>query len=396
MSLRPARPREDRTAASTREPGDLPRQHNVLGRGVPVVRLRFRARSCRPESSTRPLRPLPPTFGVKPCLSFDRSLHSLALPVASLGTPRIGPRRELKIALESYWSGKTDEKALVETARRTSAPPTGRARRRSASPSSRPTISRSTTRCSTPARWSAPFRKATAGTAARSARHLLRHGARRAGRRRMTQDCGHGHHARTAHGVPALEMTKWFDTNYHYMVPEFTKRIRRSRSPRASRSRVPRGQGARLSDPPGAGRPGDLPEARQEQGRDASIRCRCSPRLLPVYVEVLRELAAKRRRMGADRRAVPGARSRRRDAGRRCSDAYATIAKAVPELKIMLATYFGALGDNLDTALALPVAGLHVDLVRAPGQLDGVGKALRRISCCRSASSTAATSGAPI
>jgi 5-methyltetrahydropteroyltriglutamate--homocysteine methyltransferase len=38
----------------------------------------------------------------------------------------------------------------------------------------------------------------------------------------------------------------------------------------------------------------------------------------------------------------------------------------------MLATYFGGLGDNLDTALSLPVAGLHIDLVRAPGQLDNV------------------------
>ena len=31
-----------------------------------------------------------------------------ALPVATLGMPRIGPRRELKTALESYWSGKSD------------------------------------------------------------------------------------------------------------------------------------------------------------------------------------------------------------------------------------------------------------------------------------------------
>ena len=38
----------------------------------------------------------------------------------------------------------------------------------------------------------------------------------------------------------------------------------------------------------------------------------------------------------------------------------------------MLATYFGGLGDNLHTALSLPVAGLHIDLVRAPGQLDNV------------------------
>ena len=36
--------------------------------------------------------------------------------VATLGTPRIGPRRELKMALESFWSGTSDEKALIETA----------------------------------------------------------------------------------------------------------------------------------------------------------------------------------------------------------------------------------------------------------------------------------------
>src|SRR5258708_9189049 len=36
--------------------------------------------------------------------------------VAMLGTPRIGPRRELKLAVESFWSGASDEKALRETA----------------------------------------------------------------------------------------------------------------------------------------------------------------------------------------------------------------------------------------------------------------------------------------
>ena len=52
--------------------------------------------------------------------------------------------------------------------------------------------------------------------------------------------------------------------------------------------------------------------------------------------------------------------------------------RPLPRLKILLATYFGGLGDNLDTALSLPVAGLHVDLVRAPEQLDAVlAKALQ-------------------
>src|SRR5882757_7492351 len=52
-------------------------------------------------------------------MSASKSSSSItstsSLLVATLGTPRIGPRRELKLALESYWSGASDEKALIET-----------------------------------------------------------------------------------------------------------------------------------------------------------------------------------------------------------------------------------------------------------------------------------------
>ena len=89
---------------------------HVLGRGVPVVRLRFRAR-CRSRNPDVSLRPLPPTLGVEPMSTATSAstVSTSSLPVASLGTPRIGPRRELKFALESFWSGATDEKALIET-----------------------------------------------------------------------------------------------------------------------------------------------------------------------------------------------------------------------------------------------------------------------------------------
>src|SRR5690606_6394095 len=40
------------------------------------------------------------------------------VPVATLGVPRIGRRRELKFALESYWSGKSSEPELLEAARK--------------------------------------------------------------------------------------------------------------------------------------------------------------------------------------------------------------------------------------------------------------------------------------
>jgi 5-methyltetrahydropteroyltriglutamate--homocysteine methyltransferase len=96
-------------------------------------------------------------------------------------------------------------------------------------------------------------------------------------------------------------------------------------------------------------------------------------RLLPVYVEILRELAAG----GAEwvqldePCLVLDLDAAARDGLRR---AYTTFAEALPGLKIMLTTYFGGLGDNLNTAMALPVAGLHIDLVRAPRQIDDVLK----------------------
>src|SRR5690606_3573817 len=55
--------------------------------------------------------------------------------------------------------------------------------------------------------------------------------------------------------------------------------------------------------------------------------------------------------------------------------AYAAMA-GFDRPKVLLATYFGALGDNLPLAASLPVDGLHVDLVRAPDQLDAVLDAL--------------------
>src|SRR6185503_18995788 len=47
--------------------------------------------------------------------SWGQAMSTLSLAVATLGTPRIGPRRELKLALESFWSGASDEASLIET-----------------------------------------------------------------------------------------------------------------------------------------------------------------------------------------------------------------------------------------------------------------------------------------
>ena len=72
------------------------------------------------------------------------------LSVSTLGTPRIGTRRELKLALESFWSGKCDETALLETA--TALRAANWARQKALGVTVIPSNdSRSTTRFSTPA-----------------------------------------------------------------------------------------------------------------------------------------------------------------------------------------------------------------------------------------------------
>ena len=153
---------------------------------------------------------------------------------------------------------------------------------------------------------------------------------------------------------------------------------------------------ARLSDAPGAGRAGHLPEARQEQGSDASIRCRCSTRCC----RSISRFCASSPKRGAEwvQLDEPCLVLDLNDTARQALQrAYAAFAKAVPLLKIMLTTYFGGLGDNLRNRTGAACR-------RPPSRPRArAGPTRRRRHPCtegsglsRSASSTAATSGARI
>ena len=178
----------------------------------------------------------------------------MSILVSSLGVPRIGPRRELKTALESYWSGKSNADVLLETLpafeRRT-----GPVSVRSASPTSRPTISRSTTTCSTRASWSAPFPTSTAGMAVPRAGHLFRDGARHAAAK-VARRAGARDDEMVRHQLPLHGAGVHARAAIHAVVEQAGKRIRRS-------------DRARLSTPARPSRSRHLSPARQEQGRDA-------------------------------------------------------------------------------------------------------------------------------
>jgi 5-methyltetrahydropteroyltriglutamate--homocysteine methyltransferase len=183
------------------------------------------------------------------------------------------------------------------------------------------------------------------------------------------EGCAHGHgHAGT--GAPAAEMTKWFDTNYHYLVPEFTagQHFRLASSKALDEYREARALGIET-------RPvllGPVSYLLLGKATGAAFdRLSLLPGLLCVYAEVLRSLAdAGAAWVQIDEPCLVMDLS---DADRAAfASAYENLTKQVPGLRLMLTTYFGALGDNLAAALALPVHGLHVDLVRAPEQLAAV------------------------
>src|SRR6185312_7547781 len=92
-------------------------------------------------------------------------------------------------------------------------------------------------------------------------------------------------------------------------------------------------------------------------------------RLIPVYEELLRRLAAE----GADWVQIdePVLATDLDEPGRAALGKTLTrLANAAPRIKILLAAYFGPLGDNLPGALRLPIHALHLDLVRGPDQLE--------------------------
>jgi 5-methyltetrahydropteroyltriglutamate--homocysteine methyltransferase len=279
---------------------------------------------------------------------------------ANLGYPRIGPKRELKTALESFWTGRSSEPELLNTAA------VLRAGRRALQqgnginhvPSGDFALYDHVldTACAIGAipdgyGWSGD------GPASLATYFALARGAR-------------GTEAERAAGItagrPALEMTKWFDTNYHYLVPQLSAgtrfRLVHDRWTESFREGLTVGTHTR---PVLLGPISFLLLSKTEDGSDPLALL---PALLPAYAEVLRNLAeAGAGWVQLDEPCLVT------DLPTGAAEAYRLaahfLADSAPGLNLMLTTYFEGLRDNLVLAADLPVAGMHLDMVRAPGQL---------------------------
>ncbi len=171
--------------------------------------------------------------------------------------------------------------------------------------------------------------------------------------------------------ITAMEMTKWLDTNYHYIVPEFTAHqefriFQGNVFSEYDNAKKLLGQKAKpvLLGPVSY----LLLGKEKEQGFE---RINLIKKLVPVYIEILNRL----KQQGAQWVQLDEpclALDLSKNEKEAFDYAYQSIVQHVSGVKLLVATYFEALLDNTALAVNLPVDALHIDLVRAPEQLDEV------------------------
>jgi len=294
----------------------------------------------------------------------------------TLGYPRIGEKRELKKATEAYWQGRITRAELEET---------GRALRRknwltqqAAGIDLIPSndfsfydqmLDLSCLVGNVPPRfgWSG-------GQVDLDTRFAIARGVRPKNEAvsAAASACGCGA-CQPAAPTFASEMTKWFDTNYHYIVPEFQTAAEFKLSATKIFDEFSEALALGIKTKPVLIGPvtylklGKVQDTKNPEFN----RFELLESLLPVYIEVLQKLAA----LGAEWVQLDEpVFTLDLTAGERAAltTTYAALARAVPQLKIIVASYFGGLRDNLQAFLALPVAAIHVDVVREPRELDTI------------------------
>ncbi|MDB5817508.1 MAG: 5-methyltetrahydropteroyltriglutamate--homocysteine S-methyltransferase, partial [Rhizobacter sp.] len=282
-----------------------------------------------------------------------------------LGFPRIGAQRELKFALESFWRGESDQAHLLDLGRELRARHWAQQR-------------------------AAGLAFVTAGDFAfydqmLETTLLLGSLPERFGFDAKSITLAQSFElARGNKQQPAMEMTKWFDTNYHYLVPELGASTRFGCGSQRYFEDIAEAlafdrehgsaSGAVTSSPTSAEgcrvKPvliGPVTYLWLSKSHEAGFdRLSLLPSLMEAYARILERLGslgidwvqvdepALCMELGADWLAA-------------IDTAYARLAHCGP--KVLLATYFESVAEHARRLCALPVHGFHIDLVRAPNQL---------------------------
>ncbi|RRB02334.1 5-methyltetrahydropteroyltriglutamate--homocysteine S-methyltransferase [Larkinella rosea] len=171
----------------------------------------------------------------------------------------------------------------------------------------------------------------------------------------------------------AMEMTKWFDANYHYIVPEFSRDQAFSLRSEKVFTEFDEAKTV-LGTVPKPVLLGPVTYLLLGKEKESGFhRLDLLDRLLPVYEQVLNRLQTQ----GVEwiQFDEPGLVLNSDEQQRAAyATAYRFLRDRFPKLKFLLASYFECFGENLTLATQLPVDALHIDLVRCPSQLDDILK----------------------
>ncbi|QIM63569.1 5-methyltetrahydropteroyltriglutamate--homocysteine S-methyltransferase [Pasteurellaceae bacterium Orientalotternb1] len=164
----------------------------------------------------------------------------------------------------------------------------------------------------------------------------------------------------------AIEMTKWFDTNYHYLVPEFHKNTQFKANPAHYVNQIREAKAAGHKVKPVIVGPLTFLWLGKEKG-EAFNRFELLNQLVPVYVDILNALATE----GAEWIQIDEP-ALALDLPAEWVEAYKAVYAELSKVnaKLLLATYFGSVAEHADLLKGLAVDGLHLDLIRAPEQLS--------------------------
>jgi 5-methyltetrahydropteroyltriglutamate--homocysteine methyltransferase len=274
----------------------------------------------------------------------------------NLGFPRLGAQRELKWAVEKYWSGKTSPSELQDTAR----------------------VLREN-------HWKLQFDLGISHVPCNDFSlydHVLdtcvmvgavprrfRVGDSLSGLSQYFAMARGFQNTTAGLDIPAMEMTKWFDTNYHYIVPEFVPAQDFSLGSTKPVDEFQEARSLGIPTRPVLLGPVSFLLLGKMEGGHHGERLNLLAGLVPVYEEVLTRLQeAGAAWVQIDEPCLAldlpeGAQAAFRSAYQRLS---------AVGLPLLVASYFGGLRSNLRAVLCLPVAALHLDLVREPEELETV------------------------
>ena len=273
----------------------------------------------------------------------------------NLGFPRIGAKRELKFALESYWKGKStrdDLKTLGVELRKQ--------------------------------HWQDQMALDLVPVGDFSFYDQVLDMSFMLGNLPERVQCFHGNvldnYFRIARGcsvqaaddsaefsgvVAAGEMTKWFDTNYHYIVPEFNTDTRFSLNASRLLEQLAEAETQGVKTKPVI--IGPVSYLSIGKAKDDSNKLALLPRLLPVYAELLNTLAAHGVEWVQIDEPILVT-----ELNTDWTEAFTTAYQALNtgKIKLLLTTYFGPLQENLSLVAGLPVQGIHLDAINARQEID--------------------------